>query len=58
MQTPSIGWNIRAHSLPHKPHPSPSEEADEDEEDIELPVNPDRGAPLIPDEEGTVEVPA
>lgn len=48
----------RAHSLPHKPHKSPSEEGDEDEEDLELPVNPDEGTPLIPDEEGNVEVPA
>ena len=43
---------LKAHSLPH-----PSEEADEDEEGLALPVNPDEGTPLIPDEEGHVEVP-
>jgi hypothetical protein len=47
-----------AHSLPHKPHKSPSEEAEEDEEGLELPVNPDEGAPLAPDEEGQVKAPA
>jgi hypothetical protein len=47
-----------AHSLPHKPHKSPSEEGDVDEEDLELPVNPDEGTPLTPDEEGHVEPPA
>ncbi|CDS49701.1 hypothetical protein [Polaromonas sp. CG9_12] len=35
----------------------PGEEAEEDEEGLELPVNPDQGAPLIPDEEGEVTVP-
>lgn len=49
---------LQAHSLPHKPHHSPSEEADEDEEDLELPVNPDQGEPLAPDEEGQVKAPA
>jgi hypothetical protein len=69
MHNPSLGLKSRpaahrgqagysAHSLPHKPHKSPSEEADEDEEDLELPVNPDEGTPLAPDEEGHVEPPA
>lgn len=58
MNTPSVTGKGRAHALPHKPHKSPSEEDDEDEEGIELPVNPDEGAPLVPDEEGDVTVPA
>jgi len=35
----------------------PDEEADEDQEGFELPVNPDQGTPLIPDEQGVVTVP-
>jgi len=42
------------HTLPRK---GPGEEAEEDEEGLELPVNPDQGTPLIPDEEGEVTVP-
>ncbi|MFZ2294258.1 MAG: hypothetical protein WAW46_04400 [Polaromonas sp.] len=42
------------HTLPRK---GPAEEAEEDEEGLELPVNPDEGTPLIPDEEGQVNVP-
>lgn len=42
------------HTLPRK---GPGEEAQEDEEGLELPVNPDQGTPLIPDEEGEVTVP-
>jgi len=36
---------------------SPDEEADEDQEGLELPVNPDQGTPLTPDEQGVVTVP-
>ena len=36
---------------------SPDEEADEDQEGLELPVDPDQGTPLIPDEQGVVNVP-
>ncbi|CAM3595785.1 hypothetical protein [Polaromonas hydrogenivorans] len=43
------------HGLPRK---GPDEEAGEDEEGLELPVNPDEGTPLIPDEEGVVTVPS
>lgn len=43
------------HSLPRK---GPAEEAEEDQEGLELPVNPDEGTPLIPDEEGEVNVPS
>lgn len=43
------------HSLPHK---TPGEEKDAGEEGLDLPVNPDEGTPLIPDEGGHVEVPA
>lgn len=35
----------------------PGEPAEEDEEGLELPVNPDQGTPLIPDEEGEAAVP-
>ncbi len=42
------------HTLPRK---GPDEETDEDQEGLELPVNPDEGTPLIPDEEGVVTVP-
>jgi hypothetical protein len=42
------------HILPRK---GPGEETEEDEEGLELPVNPDQGTPLIPDEEGDVTVP-
>jgi hypothetical protein len=58
MRPASPALSIQAHSLPHKPHHSPSEEADEDEEDLELPVNPDQGEPLAPDEDGQVQAPA
>ena len=35
----------------------PGGPAEEDEEGLELPVNPDQGTPLIPDEEGEAEAP-
>lgn len=36
----------------------PGEEAQEEEEEgLELPVNPDQGIPLIPDEQGDIAVP-
>lgn len=35
----------------------PGEPAEEDEEGLELPVNPDQGTPLIPDEEGEATAP-
>ena len=43
------------HSVPRK---GPGEETAEVQEGLELPVNPDQGTPLIPDEEGVVTVPA
>ncbi|MBH2018753.1 MAG: hypothetical protein I8H91_04175 [Burkholderiales bacterium] len=43
------------HGLPRK---GPDEETGEDDEGLELPVNPDEGTPLIPDEEGVVTVPS
>lgn len=43
------------HEVPRK---GPGEEKAEDQEGLELPVNPDQGPPLIPDEEGAVTVPA
>ena len=39
-------------------HKKPGEETPEEQEGLELPVNPDQGTPLIPDEEGVVTVPA
>lgn len=45
---------LSSHSLPHK---GPGEEKQADEEALDLPVNPDQGTPLIPDEEGHVEAP-
>ncbi|MDB5744381.1 MAG: hypothetical protein JWR68_2696 [Polaromonas sp.] len=44
-----------AHSPPHKP---PGQETGEEEGGLELPVNPDQGTPLVPNEEGVVTVPA
>ena len=40
------------------PRKGPGEEAEEDDDGLELPVNPDQGTPLIPDEEGEVTVPS
>ncbi|MGH8858602.1 MAG: hypothetical protein ACREXG_11360 [Polaromonas sp.] len=41
------------------PHKGPTpEEAAEDEDGLELPVNPDEGVPLIPDDERVVNVPS
>ena len=34
------------------------EETGEDDDGLELPVNPDQGTPLIPDEDGKATVPA
>ncbi len=52
---PSNPTGHASHGLPRK---GPDEEAGEDEEGLELPVNPDEGTPLIPDEEGVVTVPS
>jgi len=42
-----------------KPRKGPPVEAEEDEDGLELPVNPDEGAPLIPDDdERVVNVPS
>ena len=40
------------------PHTGPGEEASEDQEGLELPVNPDEGTPLMPNEEGEIQAPA
>ncbi|MEO7159984.1 MAG: hypothetical protein ABJA84_09505 [Polaromonas sp.] len=53
LRTRPVGHS--GHTLPRK---GPGEEAEEDEEGLELPVNPDEGTPLIPDEEGEVNVPS
>ena len=44
-----------AHTHPRK---GPDEESAEDDDGLELPVNPDQGTPLIPDEEGNATVPS
>lgn len=38
--------------------PGPVQEPDEDEIGIELPVSPDEGTPLIPDDERVVNIPS
>ena len=45
---------LHAHTPPRK---GPAEEAEEDAEGLELPVNPDQGTPLIPDEDGQIKAP-
>ena len=35
-----------------------SDDSDEDEQALELPVSPDEGVPLIPDDDGVVQVPS
>jgi hypothetical protein len=39
------------------PRPA-SDDAAEDEQALDLPVNPDEGVPLIPDDERVVQVPS
>lgn len=39
-------------------HTGPGEEKNDDEDGLALPVNPDQGTPLVPDEDGQVTVPA
>ena len=53
----SSAMGYAGHTLP-LPRKGPGEEAGEDEEGLELPINPDQGTPLIPDEEGVVTVPS
>lgn len=49
----------RRHALSGRPHKPPPEETEEDDDGLELPVNPDEGAPLIPDDdERVVNVPS
>jgi hypothetical protein len=45
-----------AHNGP--PRNRPPDEAAEDDEAQELPVNPDEGTPLIPDDERVVDIPS
>lgn len=46
------------HAATPSPRKGPGEEEAEDTEGLELPVNPDQGTPLMPDEEGEVKVPS
>ena len=41
-----------------QPRHRPPDEAAEDDESQELPVSPDEGVPLIPDDERVVDVPS
>lgn len=41
-----------------QPRYGPPEEAAEDDDGLELPVEPDEGTPLIPDDERVVNVPS
>jgi hypothetical protein len=41
-----------------QPRHRPPDEAAEDDETQELPVNPDEGTPLIPDDERVVDIPS
>lgn len=48
--------SVAGHVQPGK---GPSEDVEDDEEEgLALPVTPDEGTPLIPDEEGEVTVPS
>lgn len=53
--TPRYFAGPAGHSLTRN---GPGEEAQEEEEGLELPVNPDQGIPLIPDEQGDIAIPA
>ena len=43
--------------MPRLPKPAPEPDADDDK-GLELPVAPDEGTPLIPDDERVVNVPS
>ena len=43
--------------MPRNPKPAPEEDV-EDDKGLELPVTPDEGTPLIPDDERVVNVPS
>lgn len=45
------------HATPPFPRKGPGEENAEDSDGLELPVNPDQGTPLMPDEQGEILVP-
>ena len=47
----------KKHAMPRLPKPAPEPDAD-DEKGLELPVAPDEGTPLIPDDERVVNVPS
>ncbi len=47
----------RAHGRPHRDGPSIDENTDE-EDGLELPVDPDEGMPVIPDDERVIDVPS
>jgi hypothetical protein len=48
---------FRSQTMTRVPKPK-SEDPVDDEQGLELPVNPDEGAPLIPDDERVVDVPS
>ena len=55
MHPPATFALLSSHAHPRK---GPDEESGEDDDGLELPVNPDQGTPLIPDEDGRTTVPA
>ncbi len=50
----------RCNAMSGRPRKSPPEEAEEDDDGLELPVDPDEGTPLLPDDddERVVNVPS
>ena len=52
----SVSRSSVAHS--DQPRHRPPDEAAEDDEAQELPVSPDEGTPLIPDDERVVDIPS
>lgn len=54
--TPAPGYGAVFNSQPR--HKTPDEAAEDEDEAQELPVSPDEGTPLIPDDERVVDVPS
>ena len=53
----SSGTTNQERAMGKNPNPTPDEENAEAQQGLELPVNPDEGTPLIPDDEGLINVP-
>ncbi|WP_341908337.1 hypothetical protein [Polaromonas sp. YR568] len=48
----------RIQNATHKPHRIPVQEPSEDGDPLELPIEPDEGVPVIPDDDRVVNVPS